>query len=959
MAYIQDGIGERLINVDASVLNDPAFRAAGWIPDASAIKRTYSPPIPTAGSSDYFQAPPQSAGLPSTPGIGDDEDEIDGTVDGGGAKDSNDTVGPAPIGGRRNRRRREQLREEEDDSSDLSDESDEDDAKSLATSQRPTHQIRFAKMPVRERADSSPARTRERATSSLERAGSEGEQRGGPSLMVTSPSRPPERNWSKREHYSVAQATKARARRDTATSSEISSDGDTLDPSIFKRHSIKKPGAWRSLHRHSAEKIDEERGEAYRHGTHPSTAGYEEIGKSDDSPHVSEGRASQDGRSEDDDMSDDVSLASSGFSEDDGDSLLACIPPIATSPLEPGIAESPLKRTSSPHKSKPILNPERAEFQELPPPRPISIIQPVSALGAAIRAKNKRPGNVFERFASVDGKDAADPLYLKIFLPFSSLPDEPLELQIRRASNDGQAIIVADAIGLALLKYGDHEIQPRIEGEKANVNKWTFRIMDDGEVDDDFPPLGRTKAILDFANNNLRPTRGRARDKPWDEFGLVEASESQLRENERDTPLYSQEAREAQVIAPSTQGAQIPQPSGDLRASLDSSALTTTSSLETTRNLIGSIPPTTTIGSPSRPHPPMRSPSTSDPPPPRSSSFAASTIITGRPAATRQNTNPFPQNGLVAAGLPYFRSKSSTPLDVPATPIVPTVTERSGAKRTLHIHFTTPDLRQTVTRIDTTTDTYISEILNDVTSRFQLDKGLYVLRVTGTSTIAPTDRMVEALGSDHNDLDLTRRRFMTEGAIDLSGSPGSSSPNTPLLLTNTGTPTRSGKSGRTRRRAEGESGFAGGYTGGFLGYTTTGGGYAHPLAQQAELMSPGAPANSSYRRWNVTRRQPMSFTPSAPRVIAVDGENLYIMPPEGKHYGHTGDDKTRTVHFSAVVGTKVTRKHPKEFRVVVFKEVGREQKRYDFEAATADQAKEIVGVIEQRTEAARSGVLGH
>ena len=117
MTHIKDGIGERLINVDSTILNDPSFRAAGWSANIADIKRTYSPPIPTAITSDYFSAPPRSAGF-APANFGEDEEE-GGMVTGRG---SNDTVGPGPVVKRR--RRREQ--QEEDDSSDLSDESDED-----------------------------------------------------------------------------------------------------------------------------------------------------------------------------------------------------------------------------------------------------------------------------------------------------------------------------------------------------------------------------------------------------------------------------------------------------------------------------------------------------------------------------------------------------------------------------------------------------------------------------------------------------------------------------------------------------------------------------------------------------------------------------------------------------------------------------------------------------------------
>ena len=117
LTNIKDGIGERLINVDASILNDPSFRAAGWSPNIADIKRTYSPPIPTAISSDYFAAPPRSAGF-APPGFNDDEEE-GGMVTG---RASDDTVGP----GLNLRRRRRREQQDEDDSSDLSDESEDE-----------------------------------------------------------------------------------------------------------------------------------------------------------------------------------------------------------------------------------------------------------------------------------------------------------------------------------------------------------------------------------------------------------------------------------------------------------------------------------------------------------------------------------------------------------------------------------------------------------------------------------------------------------------------------------------------------------------------------------------------------------------------------------------------------------------------------------------------------------------
>ena len=117
LTNIKDGIGERLINVDSSVLNDPSFRAAGWTADQADIRRTYSPPIPTTVAADYFSAPPRSAGF-APPGYNDEDDE--GVVVTG--RGSADTVGP----GSRLKKARRREQHDEDDSSDLSDESDEE-----------------------------------------------------------------------------------------------------------------------------------------------------------------------------------------------------------------------------------------------------------------------------------------------------------------------------------------------------------------------------------------------------------------------------------------------------------------------------------------------------------------------------------------------------------------------------------------------------------------------------------------------------------------------------------------------------------------------------------------------------------------------------------------------------------------------------------------------------------------
>jgi len=56
-----------------------------------------------------------------------------------------------------------------------------------------------------------------------------------------------------------------------------------------------------------------------------------------------------------------------------------------------------------------------------------------------------------------------------------------------------------------------------------------------------------------------------------------------------------------------------------------------------------------------------------------------------------------------------------------------------------------------------------------------------------------------------------------------------------------------------------------------------------------------------------------------------------------------GAGKITSVHLSSVVGCKVSRKHPKMIRMLVYRE--KETKRYDFEAGSKDEAAELVGEI--------------
>ncbi|KAE8385285.1 hypothetical protein BDV23DRAFT_176368 [Aspergillus alliaceus] len=815
LSTIKDGIGDRLINVNNSVLNTPGFRAAGWSsvstnPSAQSkaahIRRTYSPPIPTtaAVTSEYYQlGVHRDANEAQRLGLGEDGEEDEGGMVTG--KSSTDVIGRRPQGrgGKRAHRKERQQQDsykqrdaEEDDSSDLSDESDDD-----ADSQRASQQIKFPKLPIRTRAGSSPIRSTDRQE--------------GPQVMVTSPSHPSMGIHYRTGSLGTAVSVNERPRRDTTTtaSSDMSSDNEmgslasrkqiqfSDQDQVIELASYRRRGAGNR----DLEGLDE----------HPEDSGAESVDSALSSDFdATAGSASL--------------LVGVGItgSLDSSSPMMMHKLPNGTGP-----------QTTSPRKTKTPA----PELQDLPPPRPISTVQPVSLLSKALNARKRAPANPVEMFAVLSGKGLTDALNIKLYLPFSSHPEEPIDLPIARESKLAELpapVTVVEAIGLALWRYSEKGREPSIERNKLNVNRWTLRMVEDGEVEYDFPPLGRTSQITDFTSNNNRAAgaRGRGRGKQYDEFALVEASDSEFEENERQFPMYSQA-----VVSEDTNDA--------------ASALNVPSA---------------------QPAPPIRAPRTNP--------------ILG-PFSSALNDNTL------------------TPADRPAVP-TSHATPRMGISKTLKIRFINIEGSTQVTTLNTSTDSYIAEILDSVCKRWGLDKGNYLLKVMGSNTIAPLDRTVEALGHI-TELDLVRRRF---GPQSLTGSPGSSSPNAPLQIDNNSVSSKKGKKSGQRM--------------------------LHPLSQKQDLIG------GYYRRYHVFRKQSMSFTASNHRVLTFDNDYMHIMPGDTAKTG--SDTKTRSISFNDVVGCKVSRRHPKNFRVVVLRgNDANEQKRYDFEARNALEAVEIVDEIKK------------
>ena len=737
-------------------MNTAGFKAAGWRSNPANIKRTHSPPIPTAIASEYFQAPPRSAGL--APNGLEEEIEEGGMVTGGGA---GDTVGPGIATKRR--RRREQM--EEEDSSDLSDDSDEDG------DQRAAQQIKFSKMPIRNRSGSSPIR------------GSNLRQ----SSTVTSPSRTPGAQ-TRRGSQSALEAVKERARRDTVTSSEMSSENE-FDASAFQRQR-----------------------EAARNAAKASKA----LLRHTSDPNVGVKRQESDLLEEEEFSDGSVSDMDSEFAGSiDSASLLDGVDgPLNASPTTHVVGTMPRELNRSPTKKS---KPAPPVLEALPPPRPISMIQPKSLLSAAIKAKRTKAAMPFESFASLSGQGDPSPLNLRIWAPFATSTTKPYEVLIRRSvhvneANDRQ-VTVADLIGLSLWRYAEEKLEPAIPTEKLNVNRWTLRLVEDEEVDYDFPPLERSKPVTAFTTANNRAARSRSNSKPYDEFALVEATEEQFKQNQSVTPQFKQE-----TVATS---------------SMDDDL--------TPKNT--PLPPSTAI------------------------------------AGTQLRQNP------LLTTMSALR-QNATLADLPAVGTAMTQsTPRTGIQKLLRIHIHSADAApgQMIT-LDITTDTYLADVLDIVCKKRQLDKANHVLKLTGSGTVVLLDRTVESIGN-RTDLDLYRRRFATDGPLTMSGSPSSSSPKMPLMA----------ERPEIRKIRKGQ----------MMG--------THPLAQEAIKQDELGSAN--YRKYTVWRKQPMRFVGMNERVLAIDGEYLHIMPASTGKTMFEGQGKTTTVHFSNVVGCKVTRRHPTNFKV--------------------------------------------
>lgn len=139
-----------------------------------------------------------------------------------------------------------------------------------------------------------------------------------------------------------------------------------------------------------------------------------------------------------------------------------------------------------------------------------------SLLSSQIKDKQSGFDNPLEEYVSASGKAERNNVRLKMYMPSCDEPRKSWEVIVRTDTN------VSNAIGFALYCYMEEKRTPALPEDMCNANKWTLRIVeDDGEPDEDFPALDRTRMLSAYS---------------FDEFALVEATPAQVIEHEKVTP---------------------------------------------------------------------------------------------------------------------------------------------------------------------------------------------------------------------------------------------------------------------------------------------------------------------------------------------------------------------------------------------------------------------------------------
>lgn len=182
--------------------------------------------------------------------------------------------------------------------------------------------------------------------------------------------------------------------------------------------------------------------------------------------------------------------------------------PAAQRDLPPG---TPPPQSGGPH-SESLPAPPTSPLLSAPRPQRK---RNVSLLTAAINKRKSVLSNpLAAEFGIVSGKGDPNALELRMFFPHSEEPDLPMSILVK-----GDAI-VEDIIGFAMYMYVDEKRKPLLDLESYGVVCWNLRIVeDDGEIDDDFPALERTRQIHTFGSLEFAIERASPAQKKMNEMG--------------------------------------------------------------------------------------------------------------------------------------------------------------------------------------------------------------------------------------------------------------------------------------------------------------------------------------------------------------------------------------------------------------------------------------------------------
>lgn len=113
-----------------------------------------------------------------------------------------------------------------------------------------------------------------------------------------------------------------------------------------------------------------------------------------------------------------------------------------------------------------------------------------------------------EEFQCFSARGDPEALHLKILVPHNR---KPLSMAVTTEA------LVQDTIGVILYQYVEERRQPELPSDKHDVTFWNLRLLDDdGEIEEDFPALDRTRKMQKFG---------------FDSFALCLASSQEVAKN--------------------------------------------------------------------------------------------------------------------------------------------------------------------------------------------------------------------------------------------------------------------------------------------------------------------------------------------------------------------------------------------------------------------------------------------